>query len=103
MSKLACFILFLMLLLLWVTNGFDLVFTLMAARLDGFQEANWIAAQLIDNPFLLGAFKVLMVLFASIIIIRFRKHYLTELGCWGLSIVYVLLSVIWWIHYFVHH
>ncbi len=88
-----------MLLLLWVINAFDLVFTLLAVRTDRFEEANPIAAPLLDNPGLLVTFKVLAVLFASIIILKFRRRLLTEIGCWGLCLTYTLVSACWWLYH----
>ncbi len=89
----------LMLILLWIANAFDLVFTLLAIKAGGFMEANPIAEPLINNAGMLVAFKVLAVLFASIIIFKFRKRFLTEIGCWGLCITYTLLSATWWLYH----
>ena len=91
------------LVLLWVANAFDLIFTLLAIRVGGFEEANPIAEPLLNNAGLLVTFKILAVLFASIIILKFRKRLLTEIGCWGLCLTYTLLSARWWIYYFQHH
>ena len=93
----------LILVLLWVANAFDLVFTLLAVRVGGFEEANPIAAPLLNSAGLLVTFKILAVLFASIIILKFRRRLLTEIGCWGLCITYTLVSARWWIYYFTHH
>lgn len=93
----------LILILLWIANAFDLAFTLLAVRTGGFEEGNPIAAPLLDNPGLLTTFKLLTVLFASIIIFKFRRRLLTEIGCWGLFLTYVLLSTRWWFYYFSHH
>ncbi len=90
----------LMLILLWIANAFDLIFTLLAAKVGGFEEANPIAAPLLNDPALLATFKILAVLFASIIILKFRRRLLTEIGCWGLCLTYTLLSI-WWRIY--HH
>lgn len=92
-----------MLILLWIANAFDLVFTLLAVRVGGFEEVNPIAAPLLNDAVLLATFKILAVLFASIIILKFRKRLLTEIGCWGLCLTYTLLSTRWWIYYFAHH
>lgn len=93
----------LILVLLWIANAFDLTFTLLAIRAGGFEEGNPIAAPLLNDPGLLTAFKLLTVLFASIIILKFRRRRLTEIGCWGLCLTYILVSTMWWIYYFSHH
>ncbi|MCD4699135.1 MAG: DUF5658 family protein [Phycisphaerae bacterium] len=93
----------LILVLLWIASAFDLVFTLLAVRTGGFEEGNPIAAPLLNDTGLLVAFKILAMLFASIIIFKFRKRFLTEVGCWGLFLTYMLLSAMWWIYYFSHH
>ena len=93
----------LMLILLWIANAFDLVFTLLAVRTGGFIEANPVAAPLLNSDGLLITFKILAVLFASIIILKFRRRLLTEIGCWVLCPTYILLSARWWIYFFQHH
>lgn len=89
----------LILIMLWIVNGFDLVFTLLAKDLDEFVEMNPIAARFIDNPFLLVSFKIIAVAFASIIILKYRRRRMTEVSCWCLFIVYLVLSGIWWLYY----
>jgi len=93
----------LMIVLLWIVSGFDLVFTLLADKAGGFIEANPIAAPLMDNPAMLVTFKILVVVMASIIILKFRKRLFTEIGCWVLCPTYILLSARWWIYFFQHH
>jgi len=92
-----------MLALLWIANAFDLVFTLLAVKVGGFVEANPIAAPIVDNVALLATFKILVVFMASVIIFKFRKRLLTEIGCWVLCLAYTLLSAKWWPDYFSHH
>ena len=93
----------LILVMLWIVNAFDLVFTLLAVKAGGFIEANPIAAPLMNDVALLVIFKILVVAMASIIILKFRKRLFTEIGCWGLFLTYTLLSAIWWLYYFSHH
>ena len=93
----------LMLVLLWIANGFDLVFTLLAVEVGGFVEGNPIAAPLLNDVTLLVTFKILVVAMASIIMLKFRTFRLTEIGCGGLCLIYIILSARWWIYYLQHH
>jgi len=86
---------FLLLVLLWLLNGFDLLFTIMAGDLPHFNEANPIAAGMFDHPYALIAFKVGAVAFASTILILFRRHRTAELACWCVCTVYMALSFLW--------
>jgi len=43
-----------------------------------------------------GGVKALMVGFGLAVFIRFRRHRLTEAGCWLTSGVYVALAGRWW-------
>jgi len=92
----------LLLAMLTVINVFDLIFTLIATRSDSFRELNPIAAALVESDTALVAFKAFMVLLAFGIFIRFRRHLLTEIACWGLSAVYALLAGRWWVYYFLY-
>ncbi len=90
----------LLLLLLWIANGFDLAFTLLASRAGGFVEANPLAAGLLGNPAGLVAYKAALVGMASIVLLLFRTRRLTEVCCWGLCVAYVGLAGLWWTYYF---
>ena len=92
----------LIMIVLWIVSMFDLIFTLLAKNLGDFVEMNPIAAQFIEHPILLIFFKILAVAFASVIILKFRRRRMTEVSCWCLFVVYVILSGIWWIYYAVH-
>ncbi len=93
----------LLLAMLTVVNAFDLVFTLIAAGSDSFRELNPIAAALLGSAAALVAFKAFTVLLAFAIFIRFRRHLLTEIACWGLSGIYAVLAGRWWVYYFLYH
>jgi hypothetical protein len=92
----------LMLMLLCLVNAFDLSFTIIAARTGSFKECNPIAAPLVASQGQLAAFKIFMVLFAASVIVTFRRHWLTELGCWVMTATYVGLAVVWWMYYGLH-
>lgn len=92
----------LMLTLLLLVNGFDLTFTIMASRTDFFKEANPVAQPLIGCPGGLAAFKLFMVFFAAAVFLTFRRHWLTEVGCWLMTVAYFALAGVWWAFYFRH-
>lgn len=93
----------LLLVLLGIVNAFDLTFTLMAAKTSRFVELNPFAAALVKNTAGLVAFKALLVLFAATVFLRFRRHRLTEIACWGLCGIYATLAGRWWVYYFIYH
>jgi hypothetical protein len=86
-------------LALWVMNLCDLWFTLHAVDLGGFHEANPVARHFLHSAGALVCYKLTLVAISSVIILAFRRHALTELGCWGLLTVYSALVVIWWAYY----
>ncbi len=85
----------LLLILLWLLNIFDLAQTILALRIGSFQEQNPLARSLLHAPAALAMYKVTLLLFATIIFVRFWRHTLTEIGCWFLASVYVGLAYIW--------
>ena len=82
--------------LLAVTNAFDLAFTMLARNHDQFWEQNPIARLIIDNTPAFFAFKILLVLFGIVVILRFRRMLLTEVLSWIACGVYSSLVFIWW-------
>jgi hypothetical protein len=85
----------LLLIMLWVLNGFDLYFTIMAGKLPHFNETNPLAASLFEHPYALSAFKIGAVAFASTVLILFRQRRLAEFACWCVCMVYVVVSITW--------
>jgi len=73
----------------------DLTFTLSASQHRCFFELNPIAAPLIGNAPALIAFKMLIWLFASLVILTYRRRLVTEVGCWGVCAVYAVLTGVW--------
>ena len=86
-------------ILLWVLNLFDLIFTLLAVRLGSFVELNPLARNLLHTPIGLSAFKLAMLTFTSFIFLVYRRRALTEASCWLLSVVYTYLGVLWLNYY----
>lgn len=93
----------LLIAMLAIVNVFDLLFTLIAARATQFVELNPIAARLVNSSGALMGFKLVMMGIALGIFLRFRRHPLTELACWGLCVIYAVLAGRWWVYYFFCH
>ena len=89
----------LILVLIWIVGVFDLVFTLMARKIDGFHEANPLARQFIDSPGALAIFKFASLSLATVIFLLFSRRLITEIGCWFVAGVYVVLAFVWLIYY----
>ncbi len=88
-----------MLTFLWLVNLLDLVLTLLALRLGGFEELNPIAGKLLHSPSLLTLFKISLVTFATGVFFLFRRRRLTEMACYGLSGVHTGLLFIWLLYF----
>lgn len=89
----------LVLIWIWVLNIFDLSFTMIALKVGGFEELNPLARLYLHSPEVLTFFKLGTLLTASIVFLAFRRHRVTEVGCWGLAAVYTVLSFIWFAYY----
>lgn len=91
----------LLLLAVWLMNGFDLLFTILAAQLGSFIELNPVAATFINgqNYAALGTYKAALVVIGTCLLWRCRYHRLSELGCWMLFFLYSGLA--WrWLRYY---
>ena len=89
----------LLLLCLWMLNVFDLILTILANRVGQFEELNPLARRLLDSPAALAAYKFALLTFTSAVFLIFRRHWLTEVGCWCLAAVYAVLAVVWLEYY----
>lgn len=88
-----------LLLVIGILNLIDLALTILAVSLGGFDELNPLASPLLDSSGHLIAFKIAMVSPALFTFLLLRRHRLTEVSCWMLSLVYAYLSVRWIIFY----
>ena len=88
-----------LLVLLWILNAFDLTYTILAHRIGGFFELNPFARMLLGTVWGLVLFKLILVGGGSIILLRLRRHRLTELVCWGLCLIYTALAFTWMAYY----
>ncbi|MFP4139375.1 MAG: DUF5658 family protein [Planctomycetota bacterium] len=84
---------------IWLMNFTDLALTLFARDIGGFHELNPIARPLIGSTGALIVFKVSLVSISSLIMLTYRRHLWTELGCWVLLSVYTGLSFVWMQYY----
>ena len=84
---------------LWLINLADLSLTLWARDIGGFHELNPIARPLIGSTGALIVFKLSLVSTSSLIMLTYRRHLWTELGCWVLFSVYTGLSFVWMQYY----
>ncbi len=91
----------LLILALWLINLADLGLTLCARDIGGFHELNPVARPLIGSTSALVIFKLSLVSISSLIMLTYRRHLWTELGCWVLIAVYTGLSFVW-VQYYSH-
>jgi len=89
----------LILIFVWIVNIFDLVFTLIACELGGFRELNPLVHEVLHKSEQLVLYKVSTVFAATLIIWAFRRRRITEIACWGLSVVYTVLAFLWTSYY----
>jgi len=100
----------LLLLAVWLLNGFDLFFTIWASRMGPFQELNPLAAMVLGNGNYTGIilYKAGLVLLATGILWYHRHYSFSETGCWMITFVYAALALRWhryyetW-NYYCHH
>ena len=89
-----------LLLIIWTLNIADLGFTIQESDQRLFLELNPVAANMLKcPPIVLIAYKVTLVLVASAILIRLRRHRVVELSCWFLLAVYGYVGIRWNIYY----
>lgn len=84
-----------MLLLISTFNLFDLMLTLNAKNIDGFGEVNLLACAMLNEPAQLVVFKLSMPTMSLLIFLYYRRHWLTEVGCWVLCVAYTILTFVW--------
>src|SRR5882672_1251507 len=98
---------FLLLAAVWLLNGFDLLFTILADKLGCFIELNPLAAALLDDGDYAGIilFKIALVGGGTFILWHLRRHRLAEMSTWLVAFLYVGLAFRWyrfyesWNHY----
>lgn len=85
-----------LLLCVWIINGFDLVLTVLAQRTGMLHEENPIArAVLAHGEGAIFAFKVLLVVGASTVLLRCRRHRCSELAVLLVALTYSIVAVQW--------
>lgn len=89
----------LVLVAVFLLNGFDLFFTLDQAQAAHFVELNPIAAQLLENPQALILYKFALLGIGSAIIIWFRRHSVAEWAAWFLLAACIYVGLRWHSYY----
>ena len=83
-------------LAIWMLNGFDLTFTIMAHQQGVLQEQNPLARRFLEHgPAPIALFKVGLVLIGSYPLLRFRRARVTEMATIAILLAYGLLAVHW--------
>jgi len=84
--------------MLFVFNAFDLALTQSQLARGNFREANVIAAAMVETPTQAAAYKTVLFGTGILVLMRFRKHRLSQAGLYGLTAFYAGMMV-WWIEY----
>jgi len=81
---------------IWILNGFDLAFTVLAHNQGMLSEENPIARFMLGRgtPSII-LFKIGLVLIGSYPLLRFRRARVTEMGAFVILIAYATLGVHW--------
>jgi hypothetical protein len=74
---------------------FDLACTLIAERSGGFWEINPLAAQLIQSPAALVAFKIPLLVGSAAILLSLRRYHGAQIASWWLCLVCTVLTFRW--------
>ena len=81
---------------LWLINGFDVTLTVLAHRQGMLHESNPIAAQLLPHGALaLLVYKIILVTFASTVLIIYRSRLIAEIAATGTLLIYTLVALQW--------
>lgn len=83
-------------LAVWLLNGFDLTFTILAHQQGLLHEQNPLARKFLeDGPIFMVLFKVGLVLIGSYPLLRYRRARITEMASLTVLVAYGLLAVHW--------
>ncbi len=83
-------------LAIWLLNGFDLTFTILAHEQGLLEEQNPLAKKFLSNgPISVILFKVGFVLAGSYPLLRYRRARITEMATLIILVAYGLLAVHW--------
>ena len=85
---------------IWILGIYDLLLTIHAAQTARFLEANPLARPLVGSPAALATLRIGALLSATLVFFIFRRHRLTEIGCWVVCSAYTVLAFIWFIYCF---
>jgi hypothetical protein len=81
---------------IWLLNGFDLAFTILAHDHGILNEENPLARHMLKNGTMsVVLFKIGLVLIGSYPLLRFRRARITELGSYVIIVAYAFLAFRW--------
>lgn len=81
---------------LWLINGFDVALTVIAQSQGVLEEANPIARRiLLLNPIAILLYKVVLVSFASAVLMKYRSRLMSEVAAGGMLFIYTLVAIQW--------
>ena len=81
---------------IWMLNGFDLAFTVIAYQQGMLHEENPLARHMLRNGMpSIVLFKIGLVLIGSYPLLRFRTARITELGSMVILVAYAMLAMHW--------
>lgn len=84
---------------LWLINAFDVALTVLAHQTGVLSEENPIAARLLHSPSTLAAYKLVLVAFASTVLLVNRRKLLAEITAAGMLVIYGIVAVQWRVCY----
>jgi hypothetical protein len=89
----------LLLAIVWIVGVFDLTFTILARQIGNFEERNPVAAKVVNATGLLVVFKLATLAVSSAIFWKYRNCLLTEVSCWAVCAIHIILAFIWLDYY----
>lgn len=85
----------------WLLNGFDLAFTIVAYAHGSFTELNPLAASLLGGPwYLIALYKFVLLVSGTIILWKVARHSVAELASWFLLATYTYVAVRWYVYFY---
>lgn len=81
---------------LWLINGFDVALTVIANHQGMLDESNPIARRLLlQSPYAVLAYKVILVTFASVVLMAHRTRLMSEIAAAGMLVIYTIVALQW--------
>ncbi len=81
---------------LWVINAFDVTLTILAHHQGMLEESNPIARRLLlHSPYVITLYKVGLVTFASVVLLKQRTRLVAEIAAGGMLLIYTIVAIQW--------